>query len=101
MEGTYAAKLEINNMSIPLEHFPEQVVARSIAGAVSTLKGTDKIDDIELTMLHGEVTLLVNSTEVELTRFPNHILASLVAGVVSPLKGAEDTDNVSVTISIT
>ena len=100
MEGTYAAKLEINNVSIPLEDFPEQVVARSIAGAVSTLKGTDKIESIELTMLHGEVKLLVNSTEVELTHFPNQIIASLVAGAVSPLKGAEDTDNVSITITI-
>lgn len=99
MDTNFEATLEVNNMPIPLDPFPEQFIARTVVGAISSLKGVDSIDNLELTLLHGEVRVHVNGTEIEMTHFPNDIVAGTVAGLVSSLKGVEDTENVTITVN--
>ena len=47
------AKLAINNVSIELNPFAEEFLARTVVGAVSSLKGAENIRDLELHMEGG------------------------------------------------
>jgi len=100
MEGNFEAKLEVNNISIDLSPFPEQFVARTIVGAVSSLREAENIESIELSLKGGDVTVIVNGNELDITSFPNDIVASTVVGMVSSLKGVDKIDSVNISVKI-
>jgi len=101
MEGNFEAKLEINNISIDLSPFPEQFVARTIVGAVSSLREAENIESLELHLKQGDVTVIVNGNELDVTSFPNDIVASTVLGMVSSLKGIDKIDSVNISVKVT
>ena len=101
MKGNFEAKLEINNVSIDLSPFPEQFVARTIVGAVSSLREAENIESLELHLKQGDVTVIVNGNELDVTSFPNEIMASTVLGMVSPLKGVDKIDSVNISVKVT
>ena len=100
MEGNFEAKLEINNVSIDLSPFPEQFVARTVVGAVSSLREAENIESLELYLKQGNVTVIVNGNELDVTYFPNEIMASTVVGMVSPLKGVDKIDSLKISVKI-
>ena len=101
MKGNFEAKLEINNISIDLSPFPEQFVARTIVGAVSSLREAENIESLELHLKQGDVTVIVNGNELDVTSFPNEIMASTVLGMVSSLKGVDKIDSVNISVKVT
>ena len=101
MKGNFEAKLEVNNASIDLSPFPEQFFARTVAGAVSSLREAENIESLELSLKGGNVTVIVNGNELDVTYFPTEIMASTVLGMVSSLKGVDKIDNLKINVKVT
>ncbi len=101
MKGNFEAKLEVNNISIDLSPFPEQFLARTLVGAVSSLKEVENIENLEIYLKQSQVTLIVNGNQVELMIFPNDLNASIVDVMVSSLKGGDKIDSVNISVKVT
>ncbi len=98
MDENLEAKLEVNEVSIELNAFAEQFLARTVIGAVSSLRGGEDIRDLELHLAQGDVKLVANGNELRLTPFPKEILTSTIVGSVSPLKGVGDIATLKLTV---
>lgn len=98
MDGNPRAELEINNVSVELNAFAEQFLAGTVVGAISSLKGTDDIRELELYLAQGDVRVVVNGNELPLTPFPKEILTSTMIGSVSSLKGVSSIDSLKIAI---
>ncbi len=89
MPGKYRATLTVKGNPVELTGFPEEYLARTLAGAVSSLKHTEAIKNLELTMNYGKVKLNLNGNQVALGPFPTLMIANTLIGMVSTLKGVE------------
>jgi hypothetical protein len=98
MDKKLRAELKVNNVSIELNPFAEQFLARTVVGAVSSLKGTENIRDIELRLDGGDVGIVGNGNELPLTPFPKEILTNTVIGLVSSLKGVGKIHSLKITV---
>jgi len=98
MNKNLGAELEINNVSVELNPFAEQFLTRTVVGAVSSLKGAENIQDLELYLEQGDVKLVVNGNELPLTPFPKEIIANTITGLVSSLKGVGKIDSLKITV---
>ena len=98
MEKNLKAELEINNVSVELNPFVEEFLTRTVVGAVSSLKGTENIRDLELYLEGGDVKIVVNENELPLTPFPTDIITNTITGLVSSLKGVDKIDNLKVKV---
>ena len=98
MEKNLKAELEINNVSTELNPFVEEFLTRTVVGAVSSLKGAENIQDLELYLERGDVKIVVNGSELPLTPFPMDIITNTINGLVSSLKGVDKIDSLRVKI---
>jgi len=98
MENTLKAELEVNNVSVELNPFVEESLARTVVGAVSSLKGAENIRELELYLERGDVKIVVNGNELPLTPFPADIIANTIIGLVSSLEGVDKIDNLRVKV---
>ena len=98
MDKNLGAKLAVNKVSIKLNPFAEQFLARTVVGAVSSLKGAENIRDMELYLARGDVRLVVNGNELSLTPFPKEILTNTITGLVSSLKGVGKIDSLKINV---
>ena len=96
MESKLGTELEINNVSIELNPFVEEFLARTVVGVVSSLKGAESIQSLELHLEQGDVKLIVNGNELHLTLFPKDIITNTIIGLVSSLKGVDKIDSVKI-----
>lgn len=92
------AELAVNEVSIKLNPFAEQFLARTVVGAVSSLRGTEDIRELELYLTQGDVRLVVNGNELPLTPFPKEIFTNTITGLVSSLKGVGKIDTLKTTV---
>jgi hypothetical protein len=98
MDRNLEAQLTVNKIPIKLNPFAEQFLARTVVGAVSSLKGTENVRDTELCLNKGDVKLIVNGNELPLTPFPKEILTNTITGLVSSLKGVGKIDSLKITV---
>jgi hypothetical protein len=98
MEKNLKAELEINNVSVELNPFAEGFLARTVAGAVSSLRGAENIRDLELFLEGGDVKLVVNGNEIPLTPFPREVITNTITGLVSSLKGISKIESLKVNV---
>jgi len=98
MDKKLGAELAVNKVSIKLNPFAEQFLARTVVGAVSSLRGTENIRAMELHLERGDVRLIVNENELPLTPFPKEILTNTIIGLVSSLKGVGKIDSLKVNV---
>lgn len=98
MDKTLRAELAVNKVSIKLNPFAEQFLARTVVGAVSSLKGAENIRGLELHLAGGDVNLVINGNELPLTLFPKEILTNTITGLVSSLKGVSKIDSLKIII---
>jgi len=96
------AELVVNKVSIELNPFAEEFLTRTVVGAVSSLKGAENIQDLELYLERGPdhigVKLIVNGNELPLTPFPEQVITNTVTGMVSSLKGVGKIDSLKITV---
>jgi len=98
MEGKLGAELAINNTSIELNPFAEQFLARTVFGAISSLRGAESIRNLELYLERGDVRAVVNGNEIPVTPFPRDVITSTITGLVSALKGVGKIDSVKISV---
>ena len=98
MAENLRAELAINNVSIELNPFVEQFLTQTVVGAVSSLKGAETIQNLELNMEGDDVKIAVNGQELPLTPFPKDIITSTIIGLVSSLKGVKKVDSLRVKV---
>ena len=98
MEMNFKTELEVNNVSIELNPFVGEFLTRTVVGAVSSLKGAENIQGLELYLERNDVRIVVNESELPLTPFPKEIITSAITGLVSPLKGVGKVDSLKINI---
>jgi len=98
MDKNLEAKLVVNKVSIKLNPFAQQFLARTVVGAVSSLKGAENIRAMELYLERGDVKLVVNGNELSLTPFPRDIITNTITGLVSSLKGVGKIDSLKINV---
>ena len=98
MDKNLGAHVEVNKASVELNAFAEQFLARTVVGAVSSLKGTENIRELELYLAQGDVKLIVNGNELPLTPFPEEIITNTITGLVSSLKGVGKIDSLKIAV---
>ena len=87
---TRKVSLTVNDYTIEMDYFVEGYVYHVTAGILGSLKGTEAIKDLELTVDNdGVVEIELNGAEIPLTYFPTQIIRSTLAGMVSNLKGVD------------
>lgn len=91
-------KLTVNNTAVELSEFPEELLANVVIAIVSTLKGVNKLKDLELYQEQDNVKLTINGNELTITTFPNDVIASTLKGLISTLKGVDEIENINITI---
>ena len=99
MKGKLETKLLVNNTPVELTAFPEEFIAKTVAGAVSSLKGAEDIQSLELYLEQGSMRIIVNGNELSLTPFPKEIITNTLIGLVSSLKGVDKIDSLRVKVS--
>jgi hypothetical protein len=97
MDKNLTAELVVNKVSVELNPFAEQFLARTVVGAVSSLRGTEDIRELGLYLTQGDVRLVVNGNELPLTPFPKEIFTNTITGMVSSLKGVGKIDSLKIT----
>ncbi len=100
MKESFEANLWINGASVELNPFVEEFLARTVAGAVRTLKGAEGMQTLDLHLEQGDVRIVVNGNEVPLTPFPNDIIVNTVTAMASCLKGVDSVDNLRIEIRV-
>ncbi len=98
MDKNLGSELAVNDVSVELNPFAEQFLARTVVGAVSSLKGAENIGNLELYLERGDVKIVVNGNELPLTPFPQEIIANTITGLVSSLKGVGKIDSLKITV---
>jgi hypothetical protein len=98
MGKNLGAELAVNNVSVELNPFVEEFLTRTVVGAVSSLKGAENIQDLDLYLERGEVKLVVNGNELPLTPFPKDIITGTITGLVSSLKGMDKIDSLKINV---
>jgi hypothetical protein len=98
MERSLKTELEVNNVSVELNPFVHEFLTGTVIGAVSSLKGVESIQGLELYLEHNDVQIVVNGNEVPLTPFPKEIITNTITGLVSPLKGIDKVDTLKINI---
>lgn len=98
MEARYRAKLWVNQKPIPMNRFVEEFLSYTMVGAVSSLRGAETVQKLEIHQKKGNVKINVNDSEIPLTPFPNDIISNALLGIVSSLKDVGKVDSIDVDI---
>jgi hypothetical protein len=98
VKAEFKANLWVNGLPVDLNPFVEEFLARTVIGAVSSLKGAEDIQSLELYLERGEVRIIVDGNELSLTPFPSDIIASTVTGLVSSLKEIDKIESLRVDV---
>ena len=76
MERQFKTELEVNNVSVELNPFVDEFLTRTVVGAVSSLKGAENIQGLELRLERTDAKIVVNGSELSLTPFPKEIITN-------------------------
>ena len=94
------AKLRVNKIAIEMNEYVEELVARTVIGLVTPLRGTEDMKNLDVYMEKGNVKVIVNGNELTLTEFPNRIIANTITALVSSLKDVGEIDNLDISITV-
>jgi len=100
MEKSYKAVLQINKKPIPMNRFVEEFLCHTTVGAVTSLRGAENIQKLEIHQKKGNVEITVNDSEIPLTGFPNDIISNTLLGIVSSLKEVEDIESIDISVEL-
>ncbi len=94
------AKLWVDQKPVEMNRFVEDLLWRVVVAAVSALKGTENMREIDIRLEKEEVTVAVNGQSIPLNAFTSEVIANTLRGLVSSLKGVGDTSRVSISVEI-
>jgi hypothetical protein len=98
MKESFRAELKIDGVSVEINPFVEEFLARVIVGAVSSLKGVENIKSLQVRQKKGNVEITANGKDIPLTPFPNDIISNTLVGIVSSLRGVDDIESIDISV---
>jgi hypothetical protein len=82
--------LTINDNPIEMDNFVEGYIYHVAVGILASLKGTGKINDLQLNIDNdGQVEIALNGSDIPLSYFPVQIIRNTFTGMVANLKGVD------------
>ena len=100
MDRICQTQLWVNKKSIPMNRFVEEFLSHTVIGAVTSLKGAENIQKLEIHQKKGDIQITVNGTEIPLTPFPNDIISNTLVGMVSSLKDIGKIESIDISIEV-
>ena len=100
MKGSYKADLRVNRISVEMNAFVEEFLARTAVGLVGSLQGVEEIRSLEIHQEKGNVKITVNGNDIPLTAFPNDIICSTLTGLVSSLQDVDKIDSLDISVKV-
>ena len=100
MKENFEAILQVNNSSVELNPFVEDFLARTVFGAISSLRGVETTQALNLYIQKGDVKIIVNGSELPLTPFPKEIIVNTLTGLVSSLKGVGKVETMNISVKV-
>ncbi len=100
MDKSYRAKLWVNKKPVEMNRFVEQFLSHTVVGAVTSLKGVENTQKLEIHQKKGNVEITVNGNDILLTPFPNDIISSTLTGMVSSLRDVENVDSIDISVEV-
>lgn len=98
MKEHFRAALKVNGISVEINPFVEEFLARTMVGAVSSLKEVEDIKSLQVHQKKGNVEITANGKDIPLTPFPNDMISNTLIGIVSLLRGVDDIDSIDVSV---
>lgn len=89
MAGSFKTKLWVGKITIEVNAFVEDFLARIVVGMVSSLRGVDKIQSLEIHQERGNVKITANDEDIPMTPFPNDIICNTLTALISSLKDVD------------
>jgi hypothetical protein len=83
-----------------MNRFVEEFLSHTTVGAVTSLRGAENIQKLEIHQKKGNVEITVNDSEIPLTGFPNDIISNTLLGMVSSLKEVEDIESIDISVEL-
>jgi len=96
----YKSKLRVNKVTVEMNAFVEDFLARICAGMVTSLRGVDKVEKLTVRKDKDEIKITVNGKEIALTPFPNDIIRNTLTALVSSLKEVERVDSLDIEVEV-
>ena len=96
----YKSKVKVDKVSVEMNAFVEDFVARTCEGMVHALKGVDKVDKLSIRKNKDNMKISVNGNEIPLTPFPNDIIRNTLTALVCSLKGIERVDSFDIEVDV-
>ena len=100
MEENFSATLKVNGISVEINPFVEEFLARTTVGAVSSLKGVEDIMSLQVQQKKGNIEITANGKDIPLTPFPNDIISNTLVGIVSSLRGVDDIESIDISVEV-
>ena len=94
------ANLRVNKISIDMKPYVEELVARTVIGMVTPLRGAENMKDLKVYLEKGDVKITVNGNELAMTEFPNDIIANTLTGLASSLKDVDKIDSLDISVKV-
>lgn len=98
MKETLKAKLRVNKISVEMNPFVEEFIARVTLGAVASLREAEDIKNLEIHREKDNVKIILNGNELPITPFPSEIISNTLVGLISSLKEMDDINNFDISI---
>jgi hypothetical protein len=100
MEQNYKAWLKVNDRPVAMNNFVEEFLSRTVAGAVASLRGADKIQSLKIYGEKGNIEISVNGTEIPLTPFPSDLISNTLMAMISSLKDVGDIKSIDIRVEV-
>ncbi len=102
MDSTMLEQVEltVNDIPVKLKYFTQGFLEHIVNGILGSLRGTGKIENLELSIdEERQVKLNLNGAVISLTPFANKIISETITGMVSTLKGTGTINRLNLIIN--
>jgi len=92
--------MKVDKISVEMNEFVEDFVARTCEGMVHALRGVDKVDKLSISKNKDDIKISVNGEEIPVTLFPSEIIRNTLSAMVCSLKGIEHADSFDIEVEV-
>jgi hypothetical protein len=90
--------LSVNDAPIALDGFVQGYIDHVVDGILASLKGTEEIQGVDLTIEGDQVSIILNNAALLLNPFVTRIIRNTMVGAVSSLRGVSKIERMLVSI---
>ena len=90
--------LSVNDAPIALDNFVQGYLEHVVGGILASLKGTEVIQRVDLTIEGDQVSIVLNTAALPLNPFASMIIRNTLVGMISTLHGVHTIERIQVSI---